>query len=413
MRELTLKQNLLWNTVGCLIYQGCQWLTTILVVILSPSYENSGIMAFAMATANIYTGLATYNTRTFQVSDIRNQFSSQNYVGFRLITVTAAFIVCGTYSLFVSQSSAVLIAMLAFLLFKADESFVNVLYGVDQKANRMDYIGVSQGVRGVLTVIVFSTLLFFTKDLFAAFLGMAAVGFVITLMYDLPRSSRLSSVVPTLTIERGLGLFKSCAPAVLALFFYGAVATVSRQWFGVAYGEEALGIYAAVATPCVLVQVMANYLYNPFLVSLAKSWSSGEVAVLGRQLKKLLFAMMLVILGVVVLAFLFGPFLLEVLYGQSIEEYAWMIVPAVLAASVMAVAFFVTDLLIVVRSFKGAVLVNAAALAVCLVLINPLIEAWYMNGINVAIIVSFLVGIFIGALFVIGILKSGRSRTKA
>ena len=58
---LSTKQNMLWNSVGCLIYQACMWAMTIAVVIFSNDYENSGRLAFAMALGNIYYPLATYN----------------------------------------------------------------------------------------------------------------------------------------------------------------------------------------------------------------------------------------------------------------------------------------------------------------------------------------------------------------
>ena len=49
IEPLSVKHNLLWNTIGCLFYLGCQWLTTILVVTLTGDYANSGLLAYAMA----------------------------------------------------------------------------------------------------------------------------------------------------------------------------------------------------------------------------------------------------------------------------------------------------------------------------------------------------------------------------
>lgn len=198
MKELSLKQNLLWNTIGSLIYQGCQWLTTILVVVLSPSYENSGILAFAMATGNIYSALATYNVRTFQISDVKNQFSSENYVGFRLATIGLASLVCFTYSFVVSPDISTSIAIVAFLFFKADESFANVLYGIDQKALRMDYIGVSQTIRGFASLLAFAGTLLLMQNLAVACFAMFVCALAVTLAYDIPRANRLGSVRPQL-----------------------------------------------------------------------------------------------------------------------------------------------------------------------------------------------------------------------
>lgn len=393
---LSLKQNLLWNTVGCLAYQACQWLTTILVVVLSSSYENSGILAFAMATGNIYVGLATYNVRTFQVSDINNQFSSDNYVAFRIVTVILASILCVAYSLIVAPSLSTGVAMAAFLLFKADESFSNVLYGIDQKAERMDYIGVSQGVRGILSIVAFSGVLIAGGSLTTAFIGMFAVCAAVTLLYDLPHSRRLASVRVRITKHECLALFRICAPNVVATFAYGFVATLARQWFGIEYGEEALGIYAAVATPCVLVQVMANYLYSPFLVPLARSWAKGDAADVRKQLKRLLLGMGGVIIVCLALAASIGAPAIELIYGSDIQDYSWMILPAMVAASFMALDSLLTDLLIVMRRFFLAAAINVVALASCAALMIPFTDMWYMNGINLVITAAFAIGIVVG-----------------
>ena len=396
VKGLTLRQNLLWNTAGCLTYQACQWLTTILVVVLSSSYENSGILAFAMATGNIYVGLATYNVRTFQVSDVNDQFSSSNYVAFRIITVILASILCVAYSLIVAPSLSTGVAMAAFLLFKADESFSNVLYGIDQKAERMDYIGVSQGVRGILSIAAFSGVLVAGGSLTAAFIGMFAACAAVTLLYDLPHSRRLAPVRACITKRECLALFRICAPNVVATFAYGFVATLARQWFGIEYGEEALGIYAAVATPCVLVQVMANYLYSPFLVPLARSWTARDAVDVRSQLKKLFAGMGGVIAACLALAATVGAPVIELVYGSDIQDYSWMILPAMVAASLMALDSLLTDLLIVMRRFFLAAAVNVVALATCAALMVPFTQTWYMNGVNLVIIAAFAAGIAAG-----------------
>lgn len=396
MKELSLKQNILWNTAGCLTYQGCQWLTTILVVVLSSSYENSGILAFAMATGNIFYAFATYSMRTFQVSDIDNRYSSDNYVAFRVVTTLIALAFCIGYSLVVSTSVSAALAMVAYLLFKSDESFANVLYGIDQKASRMDYIGISQGVRGILSIAAFSGVLAVGGSLTEAILAMFACCVAVTLVYDLPHSRRLASV--RLVISRAVcsEMFRLCAPNVVSNLAYGAVATLARQWFSLSYGEEALGIYAAVATPCVLVQVMANYLYSPFLVPIARSWTKHDAKGLREQLTKLIGGMAAVIAACLVLSATFGAPMIELVYGERISGYSWMIVPAMGAASLMAAAALLTDLLIVMRRFFLAAGINLAALVTCAVLTTPCTELWYMNGINVVIGISFAVEILAG-----------------
>ena len=396
MKQLTIKQNVAWNTVGCLLYQGCQWLTTIVVVLLSQSYENSGALAFAMATGNIFFAIATYSVRTFQVSDVNDRFESNNYVAFRIVTMGVACISCALYTVCVNTAPWVAVATATYLLFKADEAFANVLYAIDQKALRMDYIGISQGVRGIASILAFSFGLYLANSLLVAIVGMFCCCLLVTVAYDIPHSRKLAGLRPRISGRVVKELFATCTPIVVSTLLYGLIATLTRQWFGIRFGTEALGVYAAIATPCVLVQAVASYLYNPFLVPLAQYWNNGQRENLLLLLRKLGIAMAAVSLVCLAFAVAVGPQVLQVIYGQSINDAGWLITPAMFAACMMALASFLTDFFVVVRHFSVAIIINAIALIFCVFSMNVFFDLWYMNGINIVIATSFILGSLYG-----------------
>ena len=74
---LSTKKNALWNAAGCIFYLGCQWLTTVLVVVLSTDYNNSGALAFAMSVGSMFASISLYKMRTYQVSDISCEHSAK------------------------------------------------------------------------------------------------------------------------------------------------------------------------------------------------------------------------------------------------------------------------------------------------------------------------------------------------
>lgn len=409
MKELSLKVNIIWNTVGSLLYQACQWLTTIFVVTLSSTYENSGILAFAMATGNVYSSLATYNVRPYQVSDVNHVFSSNNYVAFRFITVFAAMIICGTYSVLISPNFETILVVAVYLMFKADEAFVNVLYGIDQIANRMDYIGVSQSIRGVLSVSSFCLVLLLFDQLSYAVFSMFLTCFAVTLVYDIPHSRVLARIKPCITKEECLSLFIKCAPAVVSLTLYGATASIVRQWFGVAYGEELLGIYAAIATPCVLVQALASYLYTPLLVPIANYWSKKDKESILILFRKVAVGGIIVLAVCVIGALLFGGDILKAIYGSSIVEFTWIFAPALIAAFFMACSCFVADVLIAIRQLKFAVILNLIALIFSLCFMSIFVEMWSLNGINMILIGAFFLASIFGVVILMKELHSQQS----
>lgn len=400
IEPLSIRRNFLWNTTGCLIYQGCQWAITVIVVILSANYENSGTLAFAMAVGNVFATIATYNVRTYQVSDIDNRFSSSNYIAFRFLTILLAFVIMGFY-LGLTSSGAMIPTVICYLVFKADESFCNVFYAIEQKAQRMDYIGISQGIRGVFALSSFSLVLHFSQNLNFAIIVMSLLCIAVTLTYDRNMAKRLSIIKPVMSLAKMGGLFITCLPAVLTLCCFGAVVMFARQIFEYHQGTEALGIYAAVATPTVIVQVAASYLYAPFISEIAKDWVAAR--------KKKVIATLLKVIGIIFVvfavifagAFLFGDALLTSIFGEGIMEYTYLLLPALFATAFAALTGFLLDVLIVFRDMRGALIANFLALVTSLTVAGPAIEQFGMNGINVSIICAFGIGLMSSIAFLL------------
>ena len=105
---VSLGKNALWNSVGSLMYQGCLWLTTVLVVLLSNGYTDSGVLALAMTIGNIYDPIATYSMRVYQASDAEGAHPQAHYLGFRIITMAIGLCVVIPYAAIVAQSAAIM-----------------------------------------------------------------------------------------------------------------------------------------------------------------------------------------------------------------------------------------------------------------------------------------------------------------
>ena len=379
-----MKANIAWNTIGSVFYQGCLWLMTVLVVRLSADYQNSGMLAFAMSIGNIYTALGTYTMRTYQVSDVKNENSAGNYVALRFVTVFGALIACGIYGLAVSPTPAT--------LFKADESFVNVMYGCDQKAMRLDYVGQSQIIRGCLVVGIFVGGMLLTGSLALTlvliFLGCLSV----TVFFDTRKTSAVvDSLRPRITRERCLRLLRVCLPSVAGNVIGGLVISAARQYFGISFGESALGIYASVATPCVIIQVLAQNLYTPLLGPIAEKVSVGDAKAARRGALRLFLLVGGVAAVLSAVLSVFAEPLLTLLYGQTIVPYVGLLPFAMVVTTEVALSFVLTDLLIVYKKLTQTFVVNGIAFAVMAVSVKACTDLWYMNGLNYSLIVAYTI----------------------
>lgn len=81
--QLSVKANMLWNSLGSMTYLACQWLITIVVVRLSSGYEDAGLLSLAMSVVGIFGTFANYKMGTYQISDISRENTLGEYMGFR------------------------------------------------------------------------------------------------------------------------------------------------------------------------------------------------------------------------------------------------------------------------------------------------------------------------------------------
>ncbi|MCH3967925.1 MAG: hypothetical protein LKE50_04795 [Atopobiaceae bacterium] len=389
---------MLFNTIGSLTYQGCLWLTTVLVVVLSSGYNDSGLLAFAMTVGNLFNPIATYNMRPYQVSDIDGEHSQGTYVAFRILTLLLGIIFIVPYTFMTTSDSTTIGIVFVYLIFKTDEAFCDVLYGTDQGAQRMDYIGVSQFIRGVVLIASFSAGLVLLGNLSLAIIAMSVCCMAVTFVYDVPHASRISSLRPHMSRSEAWGLLKGCLPLVISTLFMSAIVSVARQWFSNSYGTEALGLYAAVATPAVLVQAAARYLYAPALVPLSERWKEGASA-FKRTLLRTARTMFLACMVMVVVLSLIGSPLLTLVYGESIAGCTYLFPYVLMSTALVALLWFVTDVLVLCRDLRGMLTSTTISIVVVIMTMVPLESVFYMNGINYTVIAGVTAGLVTALLF--------------
>lgn len=384
--------------MGSSIYLGCNWLTTIFVVLLYPTYEASGCLAAAMAVGNVVASIVLFKVRAFQVSDIRNDFQSSDYISLRIICAFSGIAFGIAYSLLTVSRSA-LEASIAYSILKMLDSTVDVFHGIDQRHDRLDIAGVSQSLRGALQLACFIFVSITTGNLTLAILAMAISSLIVMALFDLPTTNKLEKISIKFEPKKLTTLAISCLPGFAALTLSTLVVSLSRQLFGLEYGDEALGIYAAVATPAVIIQAMASYVYAPLLGPIAISYSQKRTKEILRILLKFCIALSLITVASLLVSAVAAEPLFNLVYGPTIVPYVYLIYPVVLCTSFTAAELFMLDMLIVFRCYKGAIATCLLSFALSIVLIGPLSSIFGMNGISFTVLIAYLGSILLSVPF--------------
>lgn len=395
---LSLRANMLWNTAGSMTRLACNYLVTIAVVRLSSGFDANGALTLASTVSSLAMPFAEFRLRTLHVTDVDDERSSREYIGLRVVTSVIAFVLGVVYSL-LTNSVASLPVVTLYLIYSIFTSFIEGFHAIDQRHRRMDYIGISYLLQGLSTLAVFCLGLWLTNSLELAVGLMALAALVVGLFYDIPRTRRFEAVRPQLVWSQVTRTLVTLLPLVLAQVASSAVLAIPRQELARSMGDEALGIYASIAAPVVIVQMGAAYVYGPLMGEFAESFQCNKRAGL-----RLLGKTVLAVLGLsavlsVALLFLGKP-ILWLMFGERVLPYISLLQPTIVCTVITAFAWFFNDLLLALRDFKAAFIGNIAAVIVTLASSSWMVHTFEMNGVSWAGVAAYSAAVLVmGAFF--------------
>lgn len=390
---LSLRTNMAWNAFGSVSRLTCNYLVTIAVVRLSHGFDAAGALALAMAISNLVLPFAEFRLRTIHVTDVTGERSAGSYLGLRLCTTVLSF-VAGLVYAHVTGSRQAIVVILLYLVYSLVTNLIEGFHAVDQRHRRMDIIGRSYLMQGVVTLVVFCAGLWLTNSLELAVGLMALAVAVIGLLYDLPRAARFEPLRPQIDLRDGVRVLASLLPLVVAQVCSTAVLAIPRQYLASTDGAAALGIYASVAAPAIIVQMGASYVYSPLMSEFAETFHRDKRDA-RRLLRKTTLAILVVTGVFAVLLTLLGRPILSLMYGSEIVRYTYLLAPAVLCTLTTAFAWFMNDLLLALRDFRASFLGNATATAVTLLCYRFAVDTFGMNGVSWGGVLSYGVSVLV------------------
>lgn len=400
--ELSPVANMAWSTFGSIVDLGCQWLVSVAVVRLAGSFDDAGVYALASSVYGIVHPVAQYKMYTYHLSDVAYEYSFKDYLGFNALTCFAAFAICLGYSVVTTSLSSVP-AILLYALYRLAKVTIDVFHAEDQRNGRMDYIGRSLALQGIASLLAFVAFYYLFNSLCVALFSMVIAVLMIGFIYDCGRTAYFATIEIGISLSKARSLCYKCLPVVLGGIACSLAPALPKQVLQSTVGDAALGIYASVAAPVAIIQMGANYIYYPLLGYFAKYQKCHSTSKFIKLLCIVTFSMAICGLVCVAALNLVGVHLLVLVFGQSIQNYSYLLGPVIISSMITAYMWFLTDLLVSVRGLNMTLFGNALALLAAFCLSRPLISAYGMNGVSYVLIIAYSVST---CYMLIGILRN-------
>lgn len=393
---LSMRGNFLALFTGRLFAALSLWLALIVIAKLSDP-ATVGIYALAQAICLPITEIARMGLRQAQASDTLGEYAFGDYLGLRLLATAAAFALMLAVGIVASPSQTVLLVIFLYALTRCIELFSDIVYGLFQAQERMDYIARSLCMLGPLSLLFLTVGFWLSGSLVVAISGQVLAHLLVLLCYDVRVGSQRARLQAPASFWPQYNWLALRNLAVLALPLTFATVLVMfalylpRLVIEEVLGLEALGYFAAILALAMAPARLIQALGTAASVRLAHYHAAGKRGPFKIMLLKMTLAAATIGAIGVLLVYLFGEQILAAIYTEEYADYAKVLLWVVVAASIRFMAEVLQFGMIAARRFWWLTLQHWCVAVAAAVACFSLIGTQGLPGAALALIVIFSV----------------------
>jgi len=346
------KNSALLYTIGNIAYLFSQWLISALTVRIS-GLEDAGYFGMAITLGNVFTSIANYGIRPYQISDLKSLFNNSDYVYARLATTAAAFALCIFYSCVSDYNQKQLLVIVLYCVFKCCEALYDVFHGVWQKNNRLTAVGISLIEKAIWSTICFFTPYLITKEILSGLLLMSASA-IILLYKDLCRTRRWGYDVDIKksSSKKAIVLLKSMFVMMMLTLCIPMQAAISRIILEKNAGSETLGIYTSLLTPANVILTFISTFFSPLIPQYALAYEKKDCGAIRKRIFISCGATVVIGIAACIAIHFLGYWALKLVYSEVVAGYYKFMYGTVLNVVLLTIITCLNNFLTGIRKLK-------------------------------------------------------------
>ena len=320
-----LRANTFWNIVGSFIFA----FTTIALTALTKMAVGASLAAdFTMAftTAQLFLTLGYFEIRTFQVTDIVNKYSFQEYYTFRIITSFCMALAGIGYIIFRQETGTRAIVIFLMCIYKMMDGIADVFEGEFHKDGRLDIAGKSLSFRTVVSATSYIVIIFITRNIVIASLAaviMAVLSFAVFDLVFIKKFAVRKLVYHKTNIKK---LFGDTFLLFIGSFMFQYIVASSKYAVDTAVKRgqiqnEVLYAFGAVYLPVSVISLASSFIFKPMLTTLAVRYHEKQYKQYKKMIALLLLGLCLLTLVCIAGAYVLGVPVLSVLYDVDLTPF--------------------------------------------------------------------------------------------
>lgn len=346
------KKDYIWNSIGSFLQSAISPILLIVITRLN-GVGDSGLFSFAMSLSVVFWAISLWGGRTYQVSDVKKEFSSGDYIVVRFISslivavFSISFCILSGYDLIKTE------LIMTLVLFKILESIADSMYGVLQIHNRLYIVGISLTMKSVFGFMLFTLVDILTKNIIYGALSIFIVNIVVVIFYDIPWMKHVESVGLTKKNIMQAGKIMKKTAEVFVVVFLTMFSLNIPRYFLDKYHYDQIGYFGIMAMPITLLTLFISFVLQPNVVNLSELLKKKKIKEFTKIVSKIDFITFTLGILFVVSSYLIGVWALNTVFGIDINNFRIDLTIMVIGAVANAFVSIYVNLLIILRRFKG------------------------------------------------------------
>ena len=389
------KKDYIWNSIGSFLQSAISPILLIVITRLN-GVGDSGLFSFAMSLSVVFWAISLWGGRTYQVSDVKKEFSSGDYIVVRFISslivavFSISFCILSGYDLIKTELIMVLVS------FKILESIADSMYGVLQIHNKLYIVGISLTMKSVFGFMLFTLVDILTKNIVYGALSIFLVNIVVVIFYDIPWMKHVESVGLTKKNIMQAGKIMKKTAEVFVVVFSTMFSLNIPRYFLDKYHYDQIGYFGIMAMPITLLTLFISFVLQPNVVNLSELLKKKKIKEFTKIVSKIDFITFTLGILFVISSYLIGVWVLNTVFGIDINNFRIDLTIMVIGAVANAFVSIYVNLLIILRRFKGQFYTLLVTNILAVILSIYLIDRLAMLGsVLVFMTISFLQAIIL------------------
>ena len=389
------KKDYIWNSIGSFLQSAISPILLIVITRLN-GVGDSGLFSFAMSLSVVFWAISLWGGRTYQVSDVKKEFSSGDYIVVRFISslivavFSISFCILSGYDLIKTELIMVLVS------FKILESIADSMYGVLQIHNRLYIVGISLTMKSVFGFMLFTLVDILTKNIIYGALSIFLVNIAVVIFYDIPWMKYVESVGLTKKNIMQAGKIMKKTAEVFVVVFLTMFSLNIPRYFLDKYHYDQIGYFGIMAMPITLLTLFISFVLQPNVVNLSELLKKKKIKEFTKIVSKIDFITFTLGILFIVSSYLIGIWVLNIVFGIDINNFRIDLTIMVIGAVANAFVSIYVNLLIILRRFKGQFYTLLVTNILAVILSIYLIDRLAMLGsVLVFMTISFLQAIIL------------------